>query len=216
MGFKITKFKRVKAEDFDFNAAPLFRKIAILPKQNVKIATHDELVVTKQLDSSGHLFEESARLAHAGDEIITRAQDDRYPLSADDFQKFYEEDPLNPKQFRSKNYGHAIQVTQDVIIQAHWGEDQKIKAGGVIYKMFDGRISGNQKHSFEADFARQGMDGSLMPLSAPLEEQRDWAFEKGEIAHLRDIDSRMQQETLSKKRRSITVTRTIKNGPEVL
>jgi hypothetical protein len=70
------------------------------------------------------------------------------------------------------------------------GEDQTIKAGGVVFQSLAGKapeVYGNQGHSFEADYAREASDGGLVSLAAPLKTQLRWAMEKREIAHLSDI-----------------------------
>jgi hypothetical protein len=200
----MTEPRRVSASDFNFDEAPAFRKIATMPKANVVVALGGEEISTMQSGPDGKSYVETKNVANAGDYIATRAEGDRQIILAAKFPKLYEIDPNNPDQYRSKNFGNAVRVEQDVVITAPWGEDQTIKAGGIIFKSATGEVYGNQKHSFEGDFAREAKDGSLMPLSKPLAEQRAWAQAKGETAHLKDVESRMVAEKVAAARSTVT------------
>ena len=154
-------YKRVKASDFDFDEAPVFRKTATLSKANVIVAEGGEKITTMQPDGKGGEYVETTKTAKAGDHIVTRAANDVYIIDAAKFPKLYEDDPENPDQFRSTNVGRAILMEEDIVIAAPWGEDQQIKAGGILFRSnASPDVYGNQKHSFEADFAREGADGS--------------------------------------------------------
>lgn len=189
----MTDYKRVTGQDFNFDEAPLFRKTASLSKANVAVAEGGEKIVTLQPDGKGGNFVETTKEAKAGDRIVTRSADDVYIIDSAKFPKLYEEDPENPENFRSTNVGRAVLMEEDVVIAASWGEDQQIKAGGILFRSeASPDVYGNQKHSFEGDFARVGDDGSMMPLSAPLQEQKEWAKEQGGLAHLKDINRRIE------------------------
>jgi hypothetical protein len=189
----MTDYKRVSGADFNFDAAPLFRKTATLAKDNVVVAEGGEKIVTLHPDGKGGQYVETTKEAKAGDYIVTRTAQDTYIIDAAKFPKLYEVNPDNPDQYRSTNVGRAILMEEDIVIHASWGEDQQIKAGGVLFRSnASPDVYGNQKHSFEGDFARVGDDGSMMPLTAPLEEQRSWAQEQGGLAHLKDITRRME------------------------
>lgn len=192
----MTEPKRVTGDDFDFDSAPLFRKIATLPVDNVVFAEGGEEIATYQTDANtGERYVETTKTAQAGDAIVTRDEDDVYIIDADKFKKLYEKDPENPDQYRSTNTGRAVLMEEDIVIHASWGEDQNIKAGGVLFRSEAAdSVYGNQKHSFEGDFGRVGADGSVMPLTAPLAEQKEWAKETGEVSHLRDINRRIEIE----------------------
>jgi hypothetical protein len=149
--------EHVSAGDFDFSRAPMFRKTATLLVENVRIAEGTELVTTRQPNKCGSEFVETTSTAEQGDRIVTRAKNDRYVIKADEFPQLWEIDPNNPTRYRSNNFGKAIRVDRDVTIDTPWGEKQHIKAGGVIFQSgVTGTVYGNQKETFEADFARQG------------------------------------------------------------
>jgi hypothetical protein len=156
--------RRVTANDFDFTDAPLFRKTATIPVANVAFAKGGEKVVTLQSESAGQ-FVESTNIAQPGDAIVTRSAGDSYIPKK--FSNNFEINPGNPAEYRSKNFGRAIFQDEDFIIAAPWGEDQTIKAGGVVFQSL--------------------ADGGLMPLATRLKTQLVWAMEKREIAHLSDI-----------------------------
>ena len=194
----MSDFKRVTATDFSFDDAPLFRKTASLSKSNVVVAKGGENITTLQPDGKGGEYVETTKTAKPDDRIVTRTANDVYIIDAAKFPKLYEEDPENPEKFRSTNVGRAVLMEQDIVIAAPWGDDQQIKAGGILFRSEANKeVYGNQKHSFEGDFARQGIDGSLMPLTAPLDEQQKWAQELGEVAHLKDINRRIEIATAS-------------------
>lgn len=187
--------KRVHPGDIDFEHAPAFRKVEIIPAASVRIASGGERVVTRQKTKDGTEFVETTNIAKVGDAIVTRTPGDTYVVTAEAFAKNFETDPVNPGQYRSKNFGRAVQVREDSVIAAPWGEDQYIKAGGVIYRNgASNEVYGNQQHSFEGDFAREAKDGSLIRLTEPLKVQLAWALEKGEAAHVADIERRIAAE----------------------
>jgi len=184
--------RRVSADQFDFDAAPCFRKTATIPVVNVVFAEGGEEIITLQPDDGGK-FIESKNIAGPGDAIVTRSPGDSYIPKK--FVNNFEIDPNNPAEYRSKNFGRAILQTEPVVIAAPWGEDQTIMAGGVIFESHAGaepEIYGNQAASFEADYAREAADGSLMPLTAAFATQLAWAMEKGERAHVADIHARLK------------------------
>jgi hypothetical protein len=184
--------RRVSAGQFDFDAAPCFRKTATIPVANVVFAKGGEQIITLQPDDAGK-FIESRNIAKPGDAIVTRSPGDSYIPKK--FSNNFEIDPHNPAEYRSKNFGRAIFQTEPVVIAAPWGEDQTIMAGGVIFESHVGaepEVYGNQAASFEADYAREAADGSLMPLTAPFATQLAWAIENDETAHVADITARLK------------------------
>jgi ADP-ribose pyrophosphatase YjhB (NUDIX family) len=182
----------MSAADFDFSRAPMFRKTATLPVENFRIAEQKVHVTTRQPKKGGGEFFETTSTAEPGDWIVTRAGDDQYTVRADLFSQLWEIDPNNPNRYRSKNFGKAIRVDQDVTIDAPWGEKQQIKAGGVLFQSgVTGAVYGNQKETFEADYVRQAKDKSLRSLLEPLILQLAWAIRKQEPAHTKDIAERI-------------------------
>jgi hypothetical protein len=194
----MSEHTRINPDDYNLDEAPKFRKVASMPVANTVRAEGGEKVTTKHTIEGQEVTEVEENIAAAGDMIVERSPGDKYIIEADKFEANYEIDPENPDQYRSKNHGRAVMVEHDFTIEAPWGGDQNIKAGGIIWRNEDtGETYGNQKYSFEGDFAREGADGSLMPLTEPLETQRAWAQEQGGLEHLKDIEQRIQFEEAS-------------------
>ncbi len=187
--------KRINKEEINFSQAPLFRKMASIPKVNVQIAKGGEEIITKHPEKNGKDTTETKNVAKEGDRIVTRSPGDSYIITADNFNKLYTE---NDTHFISSNLGRAVLVEEDVIISVSWQkdqppQDQSINAGGVIFRSeVSGEIYGNQAHTFEADFARQGSNPkNLCPLSLNLQEQEKWAKDHNEQSHLKDVQQRI-------------------------
>jgi hypothetical protein len=196
----VSKPQRVSVGNFDFSRAPVFLKTATLAVENFRVAERRELVITRQPDEGGE-FVETGSTAEPGDWIVTRSENDEYTIKADLFSQLWEIDPDNPERYRAKNFGKAIRVHQDVTIDAPWGERQHIKAGGVVFQSgATDAVYGNQKKTFEADFARQAKDGSLRPLSDPLILQLAWTIRKRELTHTKDIAKTIAIEIKSRAR----------------
>jgi hypothetical protein len=194
--------RHVAANDFDFEHAPLFRKTATLSTENVRIAEKREVITTRHPKRGGGEFVETTNTAEPGHYIVTRLKHDQQIIPPDQFAILYEIDPINSARYISKNWGRAIRVDQDVSFMAQSGRQQHIMAGGVIFQSGPtGEIYGNQKETFEADFARQAKDGGLMPLSTPLVMQEVWAMRKREPAHIKDIAGRIAIRIASRARR---------------
>lgn len=123
----MTESRFVTAEEFDFSAAPVYRKTATLDKSNVEVSKGTQDVVTT---INGK--EETRNVANDGDHIITGVKGERYVIKAAKFPNLYEQDPENPDRYRSKNVVRAIELTEPVEIKAPWGEMQRADAGGRI------------------------------------------------------------------------------------
>mgnify|MGYP001408462162 CR=1 FL=1 len=182
-------FKRIDPQALDFKDAPYFRKIENIDVNSVRVAT-----ATEQIQTIVDGKDETPNTANVGDYIITGVKGEQYVLTSDKFNKMYEINPENHQQYRSKNHGYAIQVSEDVVISAPWGEDQKIYAGGGIFKStVDGDVFGKQASTFEATFGRESANGDVIALSESLENQLTWAESLGELNHMRDIQNRIAQ-----------------------
>lgn len=186
-------------EELDFESAPKFRKTATVSRANVTFARGGEVIATRQTDSDGQIYVETTKTAYPGDAIIRRDKNDVYIVRKEKFDSLYE---LNENSgiYHSRNNGRAIFLREDTIIRSPWGEDQSIKAGGVLFKNdMTGEIYGNQAHSFEFDFARVGDDGSIMSQKESLEVQRAWAVRQGGLAHVRDTTDRLDYKALQER-----------------
>jgi hypothetical protein len=179
-------YKKIDIKDLQFEDKPIFRKVASISKANVRIVEKKEIIETKHPN-----IKETENEALPGDFVVTRSGNDAYVIKSKKFHDLYEDDQNNPGFYRSKSAGYAIFLKEKVTIDTPWGTEQKIDAGGILFKSTVTReIYGNQQKTFEEDFAREAKDGSLMPLSKPFQEQKEWAVQKGENFHLIDIKER--------------------------
>jgi hypothetical protein len=120
-------FTSVTGRDFDFTAAPIYRKTATLRADRVEISRTPQPIVTR----IGKL-EETRNIAQKGDRIITGAQGERWVIKAKDFPKLYGRDPKKPGQFVSKSRVRAVKLNEGVELTAPWGEKQRAKKGGYV------------------------------------------------------------------------------------
>ena len=121
------EYQRRSAEQFDFSAAPLFRKSATLKKSSVERATAAREVVTTIAGA-----EETKNIAKPGDAIVTGPGGERYVIAGEKFADLYDDDPADPTRFVSKNRVRAIELVQNTEMVAPWGETQRAKSGGYV------------------------------------------------------------------------------------
>lgn len=113
----------------DFNAAAAYRKKATILKANVRIATDVEkidTIVEGKLERSGS--------TEAGDYVITGGKGEEYIIKAAKFPTLYEENPANPAEYRSKNFGLAIVASDELSITRTDGTTVNAKAGDVLFQ----------------------------------------------------------------------------------
>lgn len=175
----------------NFSNAPRFQKLAELSVESVVVAEGGEEIVTKQKSGDGSTFIETTKVAKAGDAIVSRDENDVYIIDREKFADLYRIHPEGEK-YVSTNTGRALFLTEDTVIDAPWGEKQHIKAGGVLFKSdVAGDVYGNQAHSFNEDFGRIMADGSVVPMSMDLAEQKQIAERTGSESHVRDLSQRI-------------------------
>jgi len=130
-------------------------------------------------------------MAKPGDYIVTGALGERYVIPGNRFDRLYEADPAKPGEFRSKGTVLAVLLTEPVTFKAPWGEQQRIDAGGVLVKNGDD-IYGIAEQAFAETYGRADKDGKVfVSLDQPLAQQKAQAQERGESAHIADLDRRM-------------------------
>jgi hypothetical protein len=134
---------------------------------------------------------ETKNLAKPGDYIVTGPAGERYVIAGNRFDRLYEADPARPGEFRSKGTVLAVLLTEPVTFKAPWGEQQRIDAGGVLVKNGDD-IYGIAESVFAETYGRADKEGKVfVALDQPLGQQKTTAQERGEIAHVADVDRRM-------------------------
>ncbi|MCB1466080.1 MAG: hypothetical protein KDK08_02750 [Rhizobiaceae bacterium] len=184
-------WEKVDTGSVTFDGAPRFQKLAELSIEAVVIADGGEEIVTQQKSSDGSTFIETTKTARPGDAIVSRDENDVYIIDKDKFTKLYKIHP-DGERYVSTNTGRAVFLTEDTVIDAPWGEQQHIKAGGVLFKSdIGGDVYGNQAHSFNEDFGRVMADGTVVPLSMDLSAQKKIAEQTHSEDHVQDLTKRI-------------------------
>ena len=181
-----TAYKEIDPKSTDFAGAASFRKTARLVQDRIEIAKAEQEVVTILAGKP-----ETKNTAKPGDYIVTGTLGERYVIPGNRFDRLYEPDPARPGEFRSKGTVLAVLLTEPVTFKAPWGEQQRIDAGGVLVKNGDD-IYGIAEAAFAETYGRADKEGKVfVALDLPLGQQTTTAQERGETAHVADIDRRM-------------------------
>lgn len=181
-----TAYKEFDPKSASFSGAAVFRKTARLAQDKIEVAKAEQEVVTILAGKP-----ETKNVAKAGDYIVTGPLGERYVIAANRFDRLYEADPGRPGEYRSKGTVQAVLLTEPVTFKAPWGEQQRIDAGGVLVKNGDD-IYGIAEAAFAETYGRADKDGKVfVALDVPLAQQKAAAQERGETAHVADIDRRM-------------------------
>lgn len=181
-----TAYKEIDPKSASFAGAATFRKTARLTQDKIEVAKAEQEVVTILAGKP-----ETRNVAKPGDYIVTGTLGERYVIAGNRFDRLYEPDPGRPGEFRSKGTVLAVLLTEPVTFKAPWGEQQRIDAGGVLVKNGDD-IYGIAEAAFAETYGRADKDGKVfVALDAPMAQQKASAQERGESAHVADLDRRM-------------------------
>lgn len=156
----IENLQEYVAEQLANGAKPkLYAKTARIQARPGKVG---EEIVTKMKNG----LEETRNIVQEGDMVVTNPDGEQYIIKKEVFEKKYEIDPANPKQFRPKGGAQEfITVTEDIEFTAPWGEKMTILAGGVlnISGRDSGDIYGIQKEEFNQTYAPCDKEGNILP-----------------------------------------------------
>ena len=181
-----TAYKEIDPKAVDFAGAASFRKTARLSQDKIEVAKAEQEVVTVLAGKP-----ETKNVAKPGDYIVTGTLGERYVVAGNRFDRLYEADPGKPGEFRSKGTVLAVLLTEPVTFKAPWGEQQRIDAGGVLVKNGED-IYGIAEQAFAETYGRADKEGRVfVSLDQPLAQQKTQAQERGETAHVDDVDRRM-------------------------
>jgi len=180
-------YKEIDPKIVDFSGAAVFRKTARLAQDKIEVAKAEQEVVTVIAGKP-----ETRNTAKPGDYVVTGTLGERYVIAGNRFDRLYEPDPSRPGEFRSKGTVLAVLLTEPVTFKAPWGEQQRIDAGGVMVKN-GADIYGIAEAAFAETYGRADREGKVfVGLDAPLPRQKTAAQERGEAAHVADLDRRME------------------------
>lgn len=147
--------KRLKAGE----KPDLYAKTARISARPGKVG---EEIVTKM--QNGHV-ETRNTIQKKGDMVATNPGGEQYIIDAETFQKRYEVDPANPKQYRPKGGAQEfLPATERLRFLAPWGEWMDIQAGGVlnISGRAKGDIYGIQATEFADTYGRCDKNGTIL------------------------------------------------------
>lgn len=179
-------YKEIDPKIVDFSGAAVFRKTARLAQDKIEVAKAEQEVVTVIAGKP-----ETRNTAKPGDYVVTGPLGERYVIAGNRFDRLYEPDPSRPGEFRSKGTVLAVLLIEPVTFKAPWGEQQRIDAGGVMVKNGDD-IYGIAEAAFAETYGRADREGKVfVGLDVPLPQQKTAAQERGETAHVADLDRRM-------------------------
>ena len=176
--------------DSYLNAAPLFRKVAIVRTSDIEVITLD---TEREIETIVGGMMETKRLAKVGDVILTGPKGEKYVSSKKSFDALHTQDLNDPEVYYAKHVVRAVLLEEDFVIRASWGEDMVISSGGVaVLRLNDNKFYGNQADTFNETYWRVSPSGKdLCPLTLPLEDQMRITEEQGAIQHKRDVMARM-------------------------
>lgn len=141
----MAEFKQIDPRQVDFSNARLARKCA---RVRARPATHEEEVASKMQDG----FEETTNIARAGDYIVENPGGEKYVMSAEDFEQRYRPTDREGVYEPTAAPVPVIQLTENVRFEAPWGEEMRIRAGGVLIAKGPGDIYGIQRDEFEKTY----------------------------------------------------------------
>ena len=149
----VIDFTLLDLETLNFEGAPWYKKVSRI---TARLAFEGETVVTVMRD--GHA--ETTNTASDGDYVVTNPGGEEYVVPKEKFLAKY-------KLVEGNQYApiagpvRVIFVTTNVVFIASWGEEQRIKSGGVIVNNA-GSVYGIQGPEFAETYAPCDEAGNLI------------------------------------------------------
>jgi len=141
----MTAFKPIDPKSIDLSNVRLARKCA---RVRARQAAHAEEVTSVMEDG----FHETSNTAQPGDYVVHNPTGEAYVTARDEFEKRYRQteqpnvyEPISPPV-------RVVELGENVSIEAPWGEEMRIKAGGVLVIKDSGEIYGIQREEFQKTY----------------------------------------------------------------
>ncbi len=141
----MTHFKRIDPSRIDATNVRLARKCARVHARQV---TRAEEIASVMEDG----FRETTNEARPGDYIVRNPTGEEYVTAKDEFEKRYRQtdqqnvyEPISPPV-------RVVELGENVCFEAPWGEEMRIKAGGVLILRESGEIYGVQRDEFQKTY----------------------------------------------------------------
>ena len=141
----MTHFKKIDLTHIDWTHARLARKCA---RVRARQATRAEEVASVMEDG----FRETRNEARPGDYIVQNPSGEEYVTAKDTFEERYRQteqqnvyEPISPPV-------KVVELDENVCFEAPWGEEMRIRAGGVLILRDSGEIYGIQRDEFQKTY----------------------------------------------------------------
>jgi hypothetical protein len=138
----MTEFKQIDPSRIDLSGVRLARKCARVRARRV---TRDEEVTSDMRDG----FRETTNTARPGDYIVENPGGEEYVVKGEEFEARYRRigeskvyEPVSPPV-------RVLELEENVRFEAPWGEEMRIRAGGVLVIQDSGEIYGIQREEFQ-------------------------------------------------------------------
>lgn len=141
----MTHFKRIDPHQIDMTNVRLARKCARVRARQV---TRAEEVASVMQDG----FHETMNKAQPGDYIVQNPTGEEYVTAKGEFEERYRQteqqnvyEPISPPV-------RVVELNENVCFEAPWGDEMRIKAGGVLILRDSGEIYGVQRDEFQKTY----------------------------------------------------------------
>lgn len=141
----MSEFKRIDPNKVDLSNVKLARKCA---RVHARQATRAEEIESVMEDG----FRETENVAHLGDYIVKNVTGEQYVVSRDKFEEGYRQTDQPNIYEPISTPVRVVELGENVCFEAPWGEEMRIKAGGVLVIRDCGEIYGIQREEFEKTY----------------------------------------------------------------
>lgn len=141
----MAEFKRIDPRQVDFSDGRLARKCARVRARHV---TREEKIASEMHDG----FRETTNTARPGDYIVENPGGEEYVMSGEEFEQRYAKTDLEGVYEPTSAPVRVVKLDENVRFDAPWGEEMRIRAGGVLIAQGPGEIYGIQREEFEKTY----------------------------------------------------------------
>ena len=136
-------FKPIDTQNLDWNRSNWAQKTSSVRAEHVPANTP---ITTRMKD--GHI--ETQNTSKEGDVLVTNPSGEQYLVGQEKFNARYDQrgDVFTPKAAPVE----VMAIRENVSFKAPWGEEMKIKAGGVLVKAGENDVYGIQKEEFHETY----------------------------------------------------------------
>ncbi len=141
----MAEFKRLDPRQVDFSAGRLARKCA---RVRARPAIREEQIASEMDDG----FRETTNTARPGDYIVENPGGEEYVMSGDEFEQRYRKTDVEDVYEPTSAPVRVVTLDENVRFDAPWGEEMRIRAGGVLIANSPDEIYGIQREEFDKTY----------------------------------------------------------------